>query len=105
MTGKLLIAHPSILQDMVFGRAVILIAEHNFEGTIGFILNKPTPYTISELIPDMDVSFPISKGWHLEQEYIYYIRNKLEINPNSNEIAERIFWCGNFEIVKIYIKY
>jgi putative transcriptional regulator len=103
MTGKLLIAHPSMLQDMVFGRAVILVAEHNFEGTIGFILNKPTPYSISEFIPDVDVWFPISKGGPVEQDNLYFIHNKPEIIPNSVEIAEGIFWGGNFEAVKTHI--
>ena len=39
--GHLLIAEPSILGDVSFNRSVVLLAEHNDEGSIGFILNKP----------------------------------------------------------------
>ena len=39
--GHLLIAEPSILGDLSFNRSVILLADHNAEGSVGFILNKP----------------------------------------------------------------
>ncbi len=47
--GQLLIAEPSIIGDVSFNRSVILLAEHNEEGSIGFILNKPLKYTINDL--------------------------------------------------------
>ncbi|MFA7444883.1 MAG: YqgE/AlgH family protein [Flavobacteriaceae bacterium] len=103
MKGKLLIAHPSMLQDMVFGRAVILIVEHNLDGTVGFILNKPIPYVTSELIPDIEVSFPIAKGGPVEQDNMYFIHSKPEMIPDSVEIADGIFWGGNFEAIKQHL--
>ena len=39
--GQLLIAEPSIIGDLSFNRSVILLADHNDEGSVGFILNKP----------------------------------------------------------------
>ena len=39
--GQLLIAEPSIIGDLSFNRAVILLADHNDLGSVGFILNKP----------------------------------------------------------------
>ncbi|MFN4199450.1 MAG: YqgE/AlgH family protein, partial [Flavobacterium sp.] len=41
--GCLLIAEPSILGDVSFNRSVVLLAEHNDEGSVGFIINKPLP--------------------------------------------------------------
>ena len=38
--GHLLIAEPSIIGDVAFNRSVVLLAEHNNEGSIGFILNR-----------------------------------------------------------------
>ena len=37
--GNLLIAEPSIIGDISFNRAVILLADHNALGSVGFILN------------------------------------------------------------------
>jgi putative transcriptional regulator len=48
--GKLLIAAPAILTDKSFNRSVILLTEHNNEGSVGFILNKPTHYTVGDLV-------------------------------------------------------
>ena len=38
--GKLLISSPEI-SDGVFDKSIILICEHNANGAMGFILNKP----------------------------------------------------------------
>ena len=38
--GKLLISSPEI-SDGIFDKCIILICEHNVNGTMGFILNKP----------------------------------------------------------------
>ena len=38
--GKLLISSPEI-SDGVFDKSIILICEHDANGTMGFILNKP----------------------------------------------------------------
>ena len=51
--GKLLVAEPSILNDKEFNRSVIYLTEHNKDGCIGFILNKPTEFILSDLIPEI----------------------------------------------------
>jgi putative transcriptional regulator len=45
--GSLLIAEPSIINDLSFNRSVILLADHNVEGSVGFIMNKPLDYKYS----------------------------------------------------------
>ena len=62
MVGKLLIAHPSLLGDPSFGRSVILMAEHNNEGSLGFVVNQPTHYNLNELIPSRSRQQLISQG-------------------------------------------
>ena len=64
--GHLLIAEPSILGDVSFNRSVVLLAEHNDEGSIGFILNKPLDYTINDLLPEIEASFKIYNGGPVE---------------------------------------
>ncbi len=50
--GKLLIAEPALTGDVSFNRSVVLLAEHNEEGSVGFILNKPLEYHINDLVTD-----------------------------------------------------
>ena len=60
--GHLLIAEPSIIGDLSFNRSIILIADHNSEGSIGFILNKPLNFTLQDLIPEIKIPFEVYNG-------------------------------------------
>ncbi|NED79941.1 hypothetical protein G3I76_07500, partial [Streptomyces sp. SID11233] len=42
LTGRLLVATPA-LADPNFARAVVLVLDHDAEGTLGVVLNRPTP--------------------------------------------------------------
>lgn len=95
--GHLLIAEPSILGDLSFNRSVILLADHNAEGSVGFILNKPLDYAINDLVPEVDANFTIYNGGPVEQDNLYFIHNIPELIPNSVEISNGIFWGGDFE--------
>ena len=41
LSNSFLINMPHLSQDPIFGRSVIYICEHNQEGTMGLIINKP----------------------------------------------------------------
>jgi len=101
--GQLLVAEPSIIGDISFNRSVILLAEHNKEGSVGFILNKPLKYTIKDLVPDIDANFKIYNGGPVEQDNLYFIHNVPELITNSIEISSGIFWGGDFELTRSLI--
>lgn len=98
--GQLLIAEPSIIGDMSFNRSVILLADHNNEGSVGFIMNKPLNYTINDLVPDVEADFKIYNGGPVEQDNLYFIHNIPELIPDSIEISNGIFWGGDFELTR-----
>lgn len=98
--GQLLIAEPSIIGDLSFNRSVILLADHNAEGSVGFILNKPLKYTIHDLLPEIKANFKIYNGGPVEQDNLYFIHNVPNLIPNSIEISSGIFWGGDFELTK-----
>jgi len=52
LRGKLLIASPSLL-DPNFARTVVLITEHNEEGAMGVVLNRPSETEVSEVAPEL----------------------------------------------------
>jgi len=97
--GKLLIAEPSILNDKSFNRSVIYLTEHNNDGSIGFILNKPTEFILSDLIPEINCDFPIYNGGPVEQENLYFIHKSPNLIPESIHIADDIYWGGNFDVL------
>ena len=52
LRGKLLIASPSLL-DPNFARTVVLITEHNEEGAMGVVLNRPSETEVGEVAPEL----------------------------------------------------
>ncbi|WP_372746709.1 YqgE/AlgH family protein [Lutibacter sp.] len=94
--GKLLVAEPSILNDQEFKRSVIYLTEYNKDGCIGFILNKPSEFTLKDLIPEINCNFPVYTGGPVEQENLYFIHKLPELIPNSINIDKDIYWGGDF---------
>lgn len=97
--GSLLIAEPSIIGDISFNRAVILLADHNALGSVGFILNKPLEYNLKDLIEGTDSDFTVYNGGPVEQDNLYFIHKSPELIPDSIEISNGIFWGGDFNVV------
>lgn len=98
--GHLLVADPSLTGDLSFNRSVVLLADYNNKGSVGFILNKPLKYTIQDLIPEINANFKIYNGGPVEQDNLYFIHNIPELIPDSIEISSGIYWGGDFESTK-----
>ncbi len=95
--GKLLIAEPSLTGDVSFNRSVVLLAEHNEEGSVGFILNKPLEYQINDLVSEIKIPFQVYNGGPVEQDNLYFIHKVPHLISNSVEISDGIYWGGDFE--------
>jgi putative transcriptional regulator len=52
----LLIAMPQIL-DPFFQRSVVLLVHHDAEGSLGFILNRPTAISVAEILQGMEITW------------------------------------------------
>ena len=98
--GRLLIAEPAILNDSSFKRSIILLTEHNSENSIGFILNRPLKFTVQDLIPEIDCQFIVYQGGPVEQDNLYFVHKVPELIPDSIEVANGIYWGGNFDSLK-----
>jgi putative transcriptional regulator len=73
LANHFLIAMPSML-DPVFGGTVVYLCEHNANGALGVIINKPTDMTMDVLLDRIDL--------------------KLEIVPNKKQMAEKPVMFG-----------
>jgi len=97
--GKLLIAEPTLSGDVSFNRSIVLLAEHNEEGSVGFILNKPLNYHINDLVTEIEIPFQVYNGGPVEQDNLYFIHRVPELIKNSIEISNGIFWGGDFRAI------
>jgi putative transcriptional regulator len=50
LTGRLLVATP-LLVDPNFDRTVVLVLDHDSDGTLGVVVNRPTAVPVSEVLP------------------------------------------------------
>lgn len=53
LRGKLLVASP-VLADPNFARTVVLITEHNDDGAMGIVLNRPSDARARDLLPTLE---------------------------------------------------
>ena len=96
--GRLLISEP-YLPDPNFERTIILLCEHNEDGTIGFVLNKLSNSKLGELISDLhQFENEVGIGGPVQQDTLHYIHRCAEIT-NAIEVADGIYWGGEFEEV------
>src|SRR5688572_9084073 len=49
-TGRLLVAEP-MLGDPNFDRTVVLVLQHNPDGALGLVLNRPTDVPVTDALP------------------------------------------------------
>ena len=98
--GRLLISEP-FLPDPYFKRTVVLLCEHNNEGSFGFILNKFIDVEVNDLVDDLpNIETRISMGGPVKSGNLYYIHTVGNELPNSLEIVDGIFMGGDFEVLK-----
>lgn len=100
MTGKLLVAHPSILGDQSFGRSVVLMAEHNSEESIGFVVNQHTHYSLNDLLPEFGIDAPVFQGGPVDDDKLFYIHTKDDI-ADAKPLGNGLFWGGDLEDIKL----
>lgn len=98
--GRLLLSEP-FSQDAYFKRSVVLLTEHNEEGSIGFILNKPVMVTIQDVLdgfPDFDAN--VSLGGPVSTDTIHYLHKLGDVIPDSVQVLDDLYWGGDFDAMK-----
>jgi len=97
--GKILISEPFLL-DYFFKRSVILLAEHNEEGSFGIIINKPIETRLNEVLKDFtDLDIPIYLGGPVKTDSIFFIHTKENVGK-SLKIIDGLYWGGDIDTIR-----
>jgi putative transcriptional regulator len=97
--GRLLVSEP-FMGDFFFGRSVVLLTEHNEEGSFGLILNKPADTTFKQLIKDSpNFNSPIFYGGPVETDSLFYMHNLGNEIEGAIKISNNLWWGGDFDIL------
>ena len=108
--GKLLLSEP-FMHDRHFKRTVVLLASHNEEGSVGFVLNRQMELSLGQVVEELgDNFFSVWDGGPVQRDSLFYIHTLGDAIPDSIPIippvkgARGMFWSGNFETIKALIK-
>jgi putative transcriptional regulator len=97
--GTILISEPS-LRDFFFRQSVVLLAEHNAEGTFGLIINKPMEVKLKEVIKGFPpYKLPVYLGGPVKTDSLFYIHTHPDIS-DSLLIMEGLFWGGDLDAIR-----
>ncbi len=98
-SGSLLYADP-MLNDAYFGRSVILVASHDEQGTVGFIVNKKLEVTINDILPEpLEIDFEVFYGGPVSNDTLYFVHTIGSHVPDSVPVGKKIFWGGDFSFI------
>lgn len=98
--GRLLISYP-LLNDPYFKRTVVLLCEHNEEGSFGFVLNKYLDISLSELVDELpDTTNRISMGGPVQTSNLYFLHTVGPDIEGSIPITKNLYLGGRFEALR-----
>lgn len=100
-SGILLLAAPTLL-DSNFKRAVVFLAQHGEDGTLGYVLNRPLETTLAEVVPDDVCGFdaPLYWGGPCQNDTLHCIHNVGTHIPGAAEITDGVYWGGDFDVIR-----
>ncbi len=102
--GRVLVSDP-YLPDPSFRRSVVLLCEHNDNGTFGLILNKPLGISVNDTLIDFPpFQSEVFMGGPVNPDKLFFIHTAGNILPDSVQITDNIYWSGDFEKLKELIK-
>ncbi len=98
-TGSFLLANTSLV-DPNFFRAVVLLCEHEPEGTFGLVLTQPLTVMLSEGVQSLfGWDAPLHRGGPVEPGSLHFVHGRSDLDIGSVEVARGIYWGGSFERV------
>ena len=97
--GTILISKP-FMEDKRFEKTVILISEHNENGTIGFILNKKQSIDIRDISTLLrDEKIMINQGGPVDKDSLFFVHKHPDLINNCIKIKDGYFWGGDIDDV------
>ena len=103
--GGLLISAP-FLRDYHFARSVVLVIDHNEEGSMGLVLNKNFSrlMTLNELVPALATlpPIPLYKGGPIGRETLFYLHT-LSYLKDALPLGNGLYLTGDFDQMQQYI--
>jgi len=103
MSGRMLIAEP-FQNDPNFSRTVVLLCEHENDGSLGFILNRPLGESLGDILPETEAfNYPVYVGGPVQLDSLHLLHSLPDV-LGGMEIMPGVYWGGDFDTVVKLIK-
>ena len=99
--GYLLLAQP-LLIDSYFSRSVIIICDHNKNGTIGLQINKPLKSKVESIISKPLIDQKVFLGGPVDKN-IFFLHKKNVFTNDSVKINNHLFFSKNIDYIESLI--
>ncbi|GAC1397317.1 MAG: YqgE/AlgH family protein [Sediminibacterium sp.] len=94
--GILLISDP-FLKDPNFKRTVVLLCEHQDEGSFGFVLNKTMNLHLNDIVKEAEgLHFQVYDGGPVQKDTLHFLHQRPELVTGGMEVTDGIYWGGDF---------
>ncbi|HEX8750940.1 MAG TPA: YqgE/AlgH family protein [Nitrospira sp.] len=101
--GVLLVASPSLV-DPNFRETVVLIVEHNPQGTLGLVLNRSTNVLLSEALPGVSAlkgtKHRLFAGGPVQPTIVLLLSKLKEPQPDMRSVFDGVYIGGNPEALE-----
>ena len=103
--GDLLIADPSIIGDETFHRAAVFITAIHEDSPMGFIINKPFDFPLSDVLPEINSDkLPLYYGGPVDNDLLFVLHNSPALAESSQSVNQEIYFSGEIESVLLALK-
>jgi putative transcriptional regulator len=102
-SGQLLLAEPFMV-DPNFRRTAVLLCEHDNEGSLGLIINRPVGLKIADVVaefPDFDAE--VYYGGPVHGDSLHFIHNLGDLLEESLKVTDGVWWGGDFDSLKFLV--
>ena len=90
--------------DPFFKRTVVLLCEHNDEGSFGFVINRYLEVDLTEIIEDFpEFDGHVSIGGPVQRDNLFYLHTLGDKIEHSIHVKDGLSMGGDFDIIKSMI--
>lgn len=107
LSNHFLIAMPSSADDPFFGASVVYLCEHNEEGAMGVVINKPTPigldvifYADGKNVPERYQNQSILMGGPVQPNHGFVVHTPIGNWQNSLVVSDEVALTTSHDILE-----
>lgn len=107
-TGMLLAAMPDMM-DPNFMHSVIVVCQHTPEGAHGLVVNRPTEFTLGDLLPEHPElegsTFPVYLGGPVDHTTMQFLHRAPADIPGGISLTDSLWLGGELDAMARFVKH